>query len=41
MYSMVTTVNNTVIAYLEDAKWVDLKSSHCKKKNVTMCNDGL
>ena len=37
MYSTVTIVNNTV--YLKVAKRVDLKSSHHKKKIVTMSGD--
>ena len=35
---MVTIINN--IVYLKAAKRVDLKSSHHRKKNVTMHSDG-
>ena len=35
MFSMVTTVNNTV--YLKVAEKVDLTSSHYKEKNLFLC----
>ena len=36
---LVTIVNNTVFYIWKVAKRVDLKSSHYKKKTVTMCGD--
>ena len=40
MYNTVIKVNNTVGYYLTAAKSTDLKSSHHKKKIVTVCGDG-
>lgn len=40
MYSMEEVVNNTVLHILKFLKKVDLKTSHNKKKIVTICNEG-